>query len=582
MSTTYEVVLALSTTGNLNASVGELGVKAGTAHAQVAKIGDAAKTMGSAVESMGSRLGGVLSSIADKVQDTVVGFAKMGAAAGLAGAVYGVYHLNNQLEQTQISLAAIFQAQGFASTFTGGMTQAADQVAKMKNDVKTLPGDLGQLSNIMKTIATPAAQAGAGTDAIRQLAGNTMLIGQILGVPQEVAAREMAQLLSGRAGAHNILGTRLGFVGEDAKRLNAESAADRYKDINAQLAKYGGAKDAFGQTFVAQWTTAIDNVKYKLATPMTSSLFDHVKASLGEVNAWFDKNADKVENFALTVGGHLANAWDRAEAAVRRFEPTLERVANIAEHFGTKNAVDMAERAIPAALALKLAPGVVGGGARLLGSAIEAGGGEAAAAALPSALSIALPLFLATAGAIDNLTTVNGHFRETTVADFTSIAHHGEEIGKSLLATFEHVRPLIDSWGDMFTKSLDAVAWTAEKTAKALEMTVGPFEAIFKQIERLMPGYKEYAPKGYEFGIDAANYDRTNEILLNAMSNRLLPPEEKAKPRASPSTTIQKVEIIVKGSDDPSRVARLTLTELKKLTAHPSSSPYVPNYASAR
>jgi hypothetical protein len=540
--------------------------------------------MGSAVESMGSKLGSVLGGIADKVEDTVVGFVKLGAAAGLAGAVYGVYHLNNQLEQTQISLAAIFQAQGFASTFTGGMTQAADQVAKMKNDVKTLPGDLGQLSNIMKTIATPAAQAGAGTDAIRQLAGNTMLIGQILGVPQEVAAREMAQLLSGRAGAHNILGTRLGFVGEDAKKLNTESAAARYADIQAQLAKYGGAKDAFGNTFVAQWTTAIDNVKYQLATPITARLFDHVKASLVEVNNWFDRNHDKIENFALVVGGHLANAWDRAEAAIKRFEPTLERVANVAEHFGTKNAVDMAERAIPAALALKLAPSIVTGGSRMLGSAIQAGGAEAAVAAMPEALMVALPLFLATAGAIDNLTTVNGHFRETTIDDFRSIARHGEEIWKSMEASFEHVRPLVDTWGDIFVKSLTGVSWAAEKAAWAIEQTIAPYEDLFKLIERHAPGYKEYQDKNYEYGVHAGDYDRTNDLMLGAMAARAaaMPDAEKATPRAAPSTTIQKVEIVVKGSDDPSRVARLTLAEIKKLGAHPTSSSYIPNYGSPR
>lgn len=595
MSTTYDVVLQLSTRGDLTAKMGEVTTRAGAAHLAVGRVGEAGSRMGESIASAGARAGAALGGMIDRVEDVAMGLAKMGAAGVLAGAVYGVAHLNNQLEQTQISLAAIFQAQGFASTFEGGMRGAADQVAKMKQDVKALPGDLGQLSNIMKTIATPAAQAGAGADDIRKLAGNTMLIGQILGVNQEVAAREMGQLLSGRAGAHNILGTRLGFVGDDAKKLNAESAADRYRDIKAQMDKYGGAKDTFATSFVAQWTTAIDNVKYKLATPMTSLLFDRVKGTLAEVNGWFDRNSEKVDNFAALVGSHLANAWDRAEAAAKRFEPVMMRIVGMAEHLGTVNIGAMAEKVLPMALGMKLAPSLIGAAGGAMGKAVtagvgmmSAGGAEGAAAAManPAGLMAASASFLAllgvavgAAGAVDNLTTTNGHFRDATIQDFTAIGRHVEEIGKTMEQVFEHVRPAVDSFGMLFTNALDAFAWTIEKGAKMVEMQIAPFESFFKMIERHMPDYKEYGQQ-----MNADDYMGGREDAL--MAGRFGAPRdidaiaEKVKPRASPSTTIQKVEIVVKGSDDPSRVARLTLSEIQKLGRHPTSSRYVANYTS--
>ena len=55
--------------------------------------------------------------MADKAIDVGLELAKWGGAAIAGVATYGVAHLNNELEQTQISLAAIGQAQGYVGSF---------------------------------------------------------------------------------------------------------------------------------------------------------------------------------------------------------------------------------------------------------------------------------------------------------------------------------------------------------------------------------------------------------------------------------------------------------------------------------
>src|SRR5580704_12347377 len=150
MDTVYRVVLSLASEGSLTAKVGELGAKAEDTHKAIHGLGEGAKFIGESFSELSFKVGDFLEGIADKAFSAAESVAKVGAAAVVGVATYGVAHLNNELEQTQVSLGAIAQAQGFTSTFEDGFKAAGEQVAKMKQDVKTLPGDLGQLSNMMK------------------------------------------------------------------------------------------------------------------------------------------------------------------------------------------------------------------------------------------------------------------------------------------------------------------------------------------------------------------------------------------------------------------------------------------------
>ena len=177
-------------------------------------------------------------------------------------------------------------------------------------------------------IATPAGMGGANMDQIRKLAGRTMLTSTIVGVPQEVASREMAGLLSGRAGAHNILGARLGLLGGEAEKFNKMAPEARLAKINSELDKYQGAADKFGQSFIAQFTTLKDNLKYSLLAESTSPLFEHVKRDLSAINGWFDHNQQRVQAFTNVVGRDLAGAWDKVASTVASLEPLIGKAVD--------------------------------------------------------------------------------------------------------------------------------------------------------------------------------------------------------------------------------------------------------------
>lgn len=549
---TYSVVVDLGTKGTLASPFSEVHSKA------------------SAIDSIVSKMGDGLSGVVDKIESAVTGFAKMAGAAGLGLAIYGVAKLNNSLEQTKLSMAAIFTAQGFTKDFADGMGLAGEQLAKMKQDVKTLPGDLGQLSDIMKTIATPAAQGGADPDVIRKLAGSGMLVGKILGVQQEVVSRELANLLSGRAGAHNILGLRMGLTGDAAKEFNAKTASGRLADIQQRFQSYAPAAEAFSHSFVANWTTLLDNVKYTILAPGTSPLFESVKKTIIEINDYFDKHAAQIDSVVDRVGNKLAAAWDVVLEKVKSVMPLVEAIGGHLLNMSGADFESMGAKFFAGGLAAKLAPSVLGGGAQLIAKGTEAAGpwGTLAGAGTMAAMAGVLVIV---SGAVSAVTDKLSHFHETASKLWSDIEQRGTVIFEKLGDTVEKLWPIIEGLGVQFLDVVDkmmpfiqALATIADKLATAIA-----------PLAKYLPGYKE-TTAGAPFTelkpmpVEIRDWLPRNYKPLNGAGG------------GGGGTNIQKVEIVVASNQDPSQIARVVEARLSELSRHPRASRMVNNWSSAR
>lgn len=610
--TTYVVTLSLQTQGNFGTQVGGLGEKAHQAHSRITSLGEGFRKAGELAERMSSRVGGVLESIAEKAEHAAMTAAKIGGATVMGLATYGVAKLNNELEQTQLSLGAIAQAQGFAHDFAEGFGLAGRQLAAMKQDVKTLPGDLGQLSDIMKMIATPAAQGGANLDQIRALAGRTMLTSTILGVPQEVASREMAGLLSGRAGAHNIFGARLGLIGDEAEKFNKMAPDQRLARINQELDKYSGAADKFGQSFVANFTTLKDNLKYSLLAEATSPLFQSVKADLVSINSWFDHNQDRVQQFARVVGNDLVKAWDAVVARVAKIEPIIGKAVNaLANADGKKLEGFLARGALGvvgtkvAGKAIETGGSMLSGGFGIAGSAMKLAGSAEGMAALGSALGVlSNPVTLGAAaaglallatgavalgGAIHALTDDTSQFHQRAVELWQAILSSGEEAlgrlkeaGDSL---YSSLAPLADAMGTDLLFALKELAPLAVTAAGGLVAAAHGLEMILS-VARSIPGVGAFVPGGGAADGWSAGRGQTSFGDTPGPAGKLREAAEafgsavakKGGGGGGGGTHIGRVEIKVEGAGEPARIARLVVNHLERLSRNPTSSKYVPSY----
>lgn len=577
MSTTYEVILALKTQGDLLASVSKVGSAAEKAESAVAKMGDRAKSASSAFESMGQSVGNALGSIVDKVTDVGLGLAKWGAVAAVGVLAYGVANLNSSLEQTQNSFAAIFQAQGISPNFQSALSVSADQVSKMKKDVMTLPGTFTQLAQLMQTTATTGIAAGMDADALRKFAGRTMLTASIVAptIDNNLLSKEIVNLLAGKAGTHNILGLRLGLQGDEAKKFNALAPEARLAELNKIYDKYKDATDAIGVSWKAQFTSLKDNVLFKILQPVTQPLFEHVKADLMKLNDWFVKNQSQIEHYVNIVAYRLADAWDKVIDTVGKLGPMMERMERFMERFHLSDisaavkdiglsllGAKALSYAIPAATSLAApAIGQVLAGTGLTGISVVSFLGAATLAAVG----------FAGAGAADNITNANGNFHESTMQDVEGIKKSAKSLWGTLEQDFEHFRPYMDMAGRLLTNQFDAILRGADIFAQSVELMLEPIDQLGYGISKLMPGFKDMV--GIANGV-------FNPIGYITDKSHLNTPQEWSANHPQPQprdfgTTIQKVEIVVKGSDDPTRVARLTLEKLLEISRHKTSSPFV-------
>ena len=557
----------------------------------------------------------------------------MGVGAALAVVTYGAVHLNNELEQTNLSLAAIFQAQGYTSNFTDAMSLATDQVAKMKSDVKALPGDLGQLAGIMKTIATPGAQAGMTPDAIRQLSGRAMLVGGIQQLPPELVARELAQLLSGRAGAHNILGTRLGLIGARAQSFNAESASARAADVGKEFDRYGPAANAFGQSFFANWTTLKDNVKYTLLAPTTSPLFESVKRTIKDINAWFDDNKTYVASWADYAGTRLAGAFEWGRAEIREWWPAIETFATgaygrlvglwrdlepvvvrvggaIKESLANGSALDKIESILKLYAAIRVARALspmAGAGFSAITAAFGEGGGAAAA----GAGGLLGGVGAATAGGAVLVGAVAAGGEMLALGDRGS-AHHDDAVAAAkelgwasgkLAGDFEslwgRIKPGFEWFGAEgtfelahFGEGLDSIMNPMRLATDAVDVfgdklrgSGGMLEEFSIWLEqkvhepRLNPD-EAFTPKRDDFELSPGTFVKRLGESMSESQKKLAP-----KPGAGGGgggTNIQKVEIVVSSNEEPSRIARRVVDMLADIGRHPTASRHAPNFSRAR
>ncbi len=306
---TYDVAVALKVTGDAMPALGALGGK-------VSSLSDGFR-------SLGGKAADAFTGLVESAGAAALSMGKIAVGAGLAGAAYGVLKLNAGLETTQTSIAAVLNAQGEVGNMGTGLDKAGTLVAKMRQDAKELPGEFGDLMGIFQSGMAAAGNAGLDSIKFEKLSANAMAAAKAMSVPMDQAGRELAQLLEGRAGAHNVFGTRLGI---HAEGFNKSSDEERVKKITEALTKFEPAIKVFGTTFDAISSTFVDNIK-QFGMKATGPLFDRIKMTLGDINSWFDENQGQVAQWANQLGRWLGEAFDSGKAFILEWWPAISQFA---------------------------------------------------------------------------------------------------------------------------------------------------------------------------------------------------------------------------------------------------------------
>lgn len=605
-----------------------VGFTADSVKSKLATIGEAAASAGQSALNAFTGVGDAVASLGTKL-------GMLGGTAVMGGVAYGVTHINAELEKTQISLAAIFNANQVSNGMAEGMKIAGTTMAQMRKDAAALPGEFKDLVGIFRAAAVPGLRAGMKVDDIRQLSAATMAAGAAAGMQMDVVAREMGMLIAGRAGGHNVLGANLwGLSGAEAEKFNKMSDEKRVAFLKNNLKGFGEAADVFGGSWEGLTSTAADNVKAVLGAA-TAGVFERAKIAISDANTWFDNHREAVLNFAETMGERLNYVWDVGRAKIEEWTPILlaaaynfeqaflsiwakvepiiekleprfkallgdpnldKKIEHAAEAYGVAKVGMTAAPAFLSAGQMMAGYGLFGGeaaaGAAGAGSA-AAGAAEAGAAAAGGVA--AAPLLAAAAvaaasiyGAFDVLNDDTAFGHETAVATWTSIkeswAGATEEFSQAWLIAKPAVLGLADAFGVVLLAAVDELVAAFNVVAQATRGAVAALQWMSSAYETIINGKVRALT---EDKIDPArlpqsvDWVRPMDALAKDFSDDLKDKKHERKEPKHKGVHVDKVEITVSGNDDPSRVARIVESHLSNLARHPRASRFVQNFSAS-
>jgi len=606
MSLTYDVEIRYLESGDIGGKLGGMLGKLGGLRDGFGRLGsDISSGFGEALTAIGAVTAGIL------------GMGMVGATA-VGGIGVAVTKLNADLEDTTIALAATFASFGGAKDFKDGISVATEQISRMRRDAAQLPGEFTDLANIMQSIAPSAlGQAGMSPDEMRQMAARTMAVAHIDRIPMAVAAREMAALIEGKAGAQNVLGRKmLGLSGDKAREFNQLNAMERVKVLQKELNKpaYTDAIKAYQHSFTGLFTTLIDNAK-QFGTQVGGSLFEHIKGSLEKVNNWFTTHQGTLASWAGRLGNALAAAWDYGAAAFERWwgpvstfvsqlggeirsiwnalSPLFEGMGNsLREALGNGSALERLKSVLGMYAMVKvgapLAGGLFSNIGGLAGKAIPSMLGEGALAGGAGLLgaagaAAALVALAGAAGQLSAMMNANSAHHEEAIKAASALSNQFDILWGNLNVS---IIPALEAFGVGMTKFLS-------EAILGLNDLLNPLESLRVVLNSIAPRLKDGtllgdAVKDYlDPRLNPTEDDRTfkspyelDPAFARAVAEKQF--QQKPPPPPNHSTNIQKVEIIVNTNQDPQRIARLTVDELARLSKNPKGSRRIPSFLASK
>ena len=297
------------------------------ASGKIAKMADAAKSAAGHFDSLamsGLKLGSIMATGA--------------ATAAVAALKHGLVNVNATMEETKLGFATTFNMLGNTG-IDNGLTLAGDLVEQIRKDAKELPGEFGDFVNMAQLLTAPLLNAGKGIEDIRNTTRQTVVAAAALKVPFEQAAREMAMLIEGHAGGHNLLGNKIGITthtmiksakGGDVE-FNKATSEERIAHLNKLLVKGDESLGHFGRSWAGLTSTMVDSMKQFLGRA-TLPLFERLKGNVASINKLMD--SPKFTELADSLGRGLLRAHDGVMVAVSYISEHWDNIKETGREWG--------------------------------------------------------------------------------------------------------------------------------------------------------------------------------------------------------------------------------------------------------
>jgi hypothetical protein len=301
-------------------------VESAQAHANVGKLSGAFDSLGAYAD----KVGGAMDAVAGRIFNVGAAMAAVAGAGAIAAVKTGLVDINAGLEDAKLGFATVFNILGNTG-MSGGLALAGGLIEQIRDDAKSLPGEFQDFVSMAQNLAAPLINAGKSVEDIRDLTRDTVVAAAGLKVPFEQAAREMAMLVEGHAGGHNILGNKLGINAHtllgNGKEFNKATDVERIAFITNKLQNAKDALPAFSKSWSGLTSTLTDSVKQLLGRA-TTPLFEKVKTDLERMIALTD--SARARRLADSVGHELVEAHDKVVHAIDYIHDNWYRIRGFA------------------------------------------------------------------------------------------------------------------------------------------------------------------------------------------------------------------------------------------------------------
>lgn len=499
-----------------------LRILTGGANTALARLGGRIEGLGRAIAGSGESATSMVGSLVG------IGAAYAGVNLLIGGfrALTGwAVQYQQQLEGMSISLASVISATDNIP-FEAAREQSGRLFEELREDALTSVATTEQLFGVAQMIYGPLHGAGQSMEQIRNMTRDTVTASTALGIPLDMASREMNQLVNGAAGMHNRLYAMLhatGAIAEDSHAWNQLTTPERVARLTSALGRFSTAADAYGHSFAGVSSTFQDIVEQFTSRAFSSS-FEALRGFLDQLNTRLLNNRDAIthglEYVGQRMGDALGHVFDNILQGFDWISANWSRLMEQGEQFvgHVRALLPELQQAAQSWVALSVGRSLFGGaisgagglmslaggmGLSLPGAAmVSTGEGAAAAgaatgvagivAALEGLAPLALPIAAVAAGVAAFMTTVYVHFEEWA-SIFASVAPMFEVIGQDLAVIGSDLWDLFGSLFDLGgTVGLAGIVVMIENFLMRLHEFLQTVQLVTHLISLLGQAFQEY------------------------------------------------------------------------------------------
>ena len=256
-----------------------------------------------------------------QAQNNLSAFKATIASVGAAIAAVGVV----KLVKSFVDVGSSVENLGLRFKFLFGSAEegakAFDILTKFASKV---PFSLQEIEKASGNLAVVAKDA----DDLNNLLEITGNVAAVTGLDFKTTGEQIQRAFSGGIASADIFrdkGVRsmLGF--EEGAKVSIEQTIKRFQEVFGKGGKFGNATNEFANTLAGTLSMLGDKF-FTFQKQVAEGFFDELKFQLGDLNKFFEQNADVLKEFAESVGAGLATAIQGTVTVIKFLKENIDAV----------------------------------------------------------------------------------------------------------------------------------------------------------------------------------------------------------------------------------------------------------------